>query len=183
MWKNPTKINTWAFHDKTMNTVFDLPLICILSRLDYWNDHLADCPTRLPITKLQTVKNNSARLVNRSSKFDHVTPLLALATHQKKEKNRVQTFIALFQISAMFSPPQIYLRSSSSLHAFSSPLLIFWRKTFSNTFPPHKNSWTKTFCLSSSFSLEQFTVRHAASLQSFKPSMTSALFLYLLWQS
>ena len=47
----------------------------VLSRINYCNSLLAGCPKQL-IHKLQTVQNNAARLICRTPKFDHVSPVL-----------------------------------------------------------------------------------------------------------
>ena len=47
----------------------------VLSRIDYCNSLLAGCPKQL-IHKLQKVQNNAARLICRTSKFDHISPVL-----------------------------------------------------------------------------------------------------------
>ena len=52
-------------------------LICafVLSRLDYYNALLSGSTKHL-LDRLQKVQNNAARLIYRSPKFNHVTPLL-----------------------------------------------------------------------------------------------------------
>ena len=47
----------------------------VLSRIDYCNPLLAGCPKQL-IHKLQKVHNNAARLISRTAKFDHISPVL-----------------------------------------------------------------------------------------------------------
>ncbi|WP_294046750.1 hypothetical protein, partial [Thiolapillus sp.] len=47
----------------------------VLSRIDYCNSLLAGCPKQL-IHKLQKVQNNAARLICRTPKFDHISPVL-----------------------------------------------------------------------------------------------------------
>ena len=46
----------------------------VLSRIDYCNILLAGCPKQL-IHKLQKVQNNAARLICRTPKSDHISPL------------------------------------------------------------------------------------------------------------
>ena len=47
----------------------------VLSIIDYCNSLLAGCPKQL-IHKLQKVQNNAARLICRTPKFDHLSPVL-----------------------------------------------------------------------------------------------------------
>ncbi len=48
----------------------------ISSRLDYCNS-LFTCLNQKPINRLQTVQNSAARLLTRSKRSDHITPILA----------------------------------------------------------------------------------------------------------
>ncbi len=45
------------------------------SRLDYCNTLLGGCPAS-SINKLQIVQNAAARVLTRSRKYDHITPIL-----------------------------------------------------------------------------------------------------------
>ncbi len=45
------------------------------SRLDYFNALLGGCPAS-SINKLQIVQNAAARVLTRSRKYDHITPIL-----------------------------------------------------------------------------------------------------------
>ena len=56
-------------HTKKMLCVF------VLSRLDYCNSLLAGCPKYL-LSKLQKVQNNAARLIFRTTRSTHLTPML-----------------------------------------------------------------------------------------------------------
>ena len=48
----------------------------ISSRLDYCNS-LFTCLSQKTLKRLQTVQNSAARLLTRSRKYDHITPVLA----------------------------------------------------------------------------------------------------------
>ena len=47
----------------------------VLSRVDYCNSLLAGCPKYL-LSKLQKVQNNAARLIFRTTRSAHITPML-----------------------------------------------------------------------------------------------------------
>ncbi len=49
------------------------------SRLDYCNALLGGCPAS-SINKLQVVQNAAARVLTRSRKYDHITPIYSLCT-------------------------------------------------------------------------------------------------------
>ena len=57
-------------------------LLCafVLSRLAYCNSFLAGCPKYLR-SKLQSVQNNAARLIFRTTRSAHVTPMLHSLSH------------------------------------------------------------------------------------------------------
>ena len=58
-----------------INTAKTLVCALVLSRLDYANSLLAGCPKHL-VDKLQKVQNSAARLVLKTKKRDHITPVL-----------------------------------------------------------------------------------------------------------
>ncbi len=63
---------------RTMLTVSDAEKLVhafMTSRLDYCNALLGGCPAS-SINKLQIVKNAAARVLTRSRKYDHITPIL-----------------------------------------------------------------------------------------------------------
>ena len=63
-------------HVLTVNATKTLVTSLVLSRLDYCNSLLSGFPQQL-IDKLQKVQNCSARLIFKTSKCTHVSPLLA----------------------------------------------------------------------------------------------------------
>ncbi len=56
------------------------------SRLDYCNALLGGCSARL-INKLQMVQNAAARVLTRTRKYDHISPVLS-TLHWLPTKNR-----------------------------------------------------------------------------------------------
>ena len=75
-------------------------LLCafVLSRLDYCNSLLAGCPKYL-LSKLQKVQNNTARLISRTTRSAHVTPMLH-SLHWLPIEQRIEYKLSLlcFQI-------------------------------------------------------------------------------------
>ena len=65
-----------AIHHYLSEDVTKKPLCAfVLSRLDYCNSLLAGCPKYL-LSKLQNVQNNAVRLIFRTTRSVHVTPML-----------------------------------------------------------------------------------------------------------
>ena len=62
----------------------------VRSRIGYCNSLLAVCPKQL-IHKLQKVKNKAARLICRTPKFDHISPVLHSSLASCWTKNWIQT--------------------------------------------------------------------------------------------
>ncbi len=104
-------------------------LICafMTSRLDYWNALLGGCSTRL-INKLQMVQNAAARVLTRTRKHDHISPVMS-TLHWLPIKHCIDFKILLITYKALnglapqylnellthYSPPHP-LRSQNSGH-------------------------------------------------------------------
>ncbi|HSN23054.1 MAG TPA: reverse transcriptase family protein [Methylomicrobium sp.] len=90
------------------DTVFQsLVVSLVLSRLDYGNATLAGLPANQH-RRLQSVMNAAARLIHRSSRFDHVTPLLR-DLHWLKSPERVDFKLAVIVYRCMHGLAPVYL--------------------------------------------------------------------------
>ncbi len=99
------------------------------SRLDYCNALLGGCPAS-SINKLQVVQNAAARVLTRSRKYDHITPILQ-SLHWLPIKFRISYKILLFTYKALNGLAPVYLTSllprynpSRSLRSQNAGLLI-----------------------------------------------------------
>ncbi|KAL0150403.1 hypothetical protein M9458_054220 [Cirrhinus mrigala] len=99
------------------------------SRLDYCNALLGGCSAS-SINKLQIVQNAAARVLTRSRKYDHITPILK-SLHWLPIRFRISYKIALLTYKALNSLAPAYLTSllprynpSRSLRSQNSGLLV-----------------------------------------------------------
>ena len=154
-------------------------LICayVLSKLDYCNSLLANCPKYL-LDKLQRVQNAAARLVFRAKKHEHITPLLK-KLHWLPIEQRIKYKLSsiCFNFFNNTSPayisdlltiytPSRNLRSSSDSRLLCIPRTktsSYGRRSFTYAAPSLWNSLPKS-------------VRHAQTLASFKRSLKTYLF-------
>ncbi len=77
------------------------------SRLDYCNALLGGCPAS-SINKLQIVQNAAARVLTRSRKYDHITPILQ-SLHWLPIKFRISYKILLLAYKALNDLAPAYL--------------------------------------------------------------------------
>ncbi len=108
------------------------------SRLDYCNALLGGCPAS-SINKLQVVQNAAARVLTRSRKYDHITPILQ-SLHWLPIKFCISYKILLLAYKALNGLAPAYLTSllsrynpSRSLRSQNSGLLVEWRGIISIT--------------------------------------------------
>ncbi len=99
------------------------------SRLDYCNALLGGCPAS-SINKLQVVQNAAARVLTRSRKYDHITPILQ-SLHWLPIKFHISYKILLLAYKALNGLAPAYLTSllsrynpSRSLRSQNSGLLV-----------------------------------------------------------
>jgi len=131
-------------------------LVCslVLSRLDYANSLLSDCPKQA-IDRLQKVQNNAARLTLKLKKTDHITPALK-QLHWLPIEARIKYKVCLHchnfftesspayisDILTVYTPSRS-LRSSSDQHTLLTPRTrtkTFGDRAFSHAAPKHWNS-------------------------------------------
>ncbi len=89
------------------------------SRLDYCNALLGDCPAS-SINKLQIVQNAAARVLTRSRKYDHITPILQ-SLHWLPIKFRISYKILLLAYKALNDLAPAYLTNLLSRYNQPAP--------------------------------------------------------------
>ena len=131
------------------------------------------------LDRLQKVQNNAARLIHRSSKFNHVTPLLYTLHWLPIEKKGLISNSLHFAINPQngFAPtylsdllhlytPSRRLRSSADIRVFRIPSFrtkLSGQRSFSYQAP---TTWNKL----------PTSIRDASSVSSFKVSLKISLF-------
>ena len=149
----------------------------VLSRIDYCNSLLAGCPKQL-IHKLQKVQNNAARLICRTPKFDHISPVLH-TLHWLPVEQRIEYKLLLLAFKSVnndgpsylsdllkFYIPSRQLRSSSDTRLLRIPsfrLKSFGQRKFSYQASVLWNSLP-------------ISLRHSNSTLAFKSALKTHLF-------
>ena len=97
-------------------------LVCafVLSRIDYCNSLLAGVPKYL-LDRLQKIQNNAARLILRTSKYDHITPMLH-SLHWLPVSSRIEYKLSTLVFSAVSGTGPAYLSELLQLYTPSRQL-------------------------------------------------------------
>ena len=101
----------------------------VLSRIDFCNSLLAGCPKQI-IHKLQKVQNNAARLICRTPKSDHISPVLH-TLHLLPVEQRIEYKLLLLAFKSVNNDGPSYLSDllkfyipSRQLHSSSDTRLL-----------------------------------------------------------
>ena len=164
-------------HLLTIDATKTLVCALVLSRIDYCNSLLAGAPKFL-LDKLQRVQNNAARLVTKSSKFDHISPVLK-SLHWLPIPNRISYKVSSITFSSLFESgpsylseildiyvPKRSLRSSADDRNLVTPrsnLVKYGDRRFSVQAPKNWNALP-------------YEIRHSNSITSFRSSLKTHLF-------
>ncbi|KAK7087111.1 hypothetical protein V1264_021201 [Littorina saxatilis] len=106
-YSNVRKISSIR-HYLTPQAAQTLACSLVLSRIDYCNSLFYGCDQKL-VESLQKVQNSAAKLIYRSKKFDHVTPLLR-SLHWLPVSARIRYKLACICFSAKFEDGPKYLK-------------------------------------------------------------------------
>ena len=135
----------------------------VLSRIDYCYSVLAGCPKQLT-DKLQKVQNNAARLICRTPKLDHISPVLH-TLHWLPVEQRIEYKLLLLAFKSVNNDGLSYLSDlrfyipSRQLHSSSDTRLLripsfrlksFGQRKFSYQASVLWNSLLISFCHSNS---------------------------------
>ncbi|WP_419607217.1 reverse transcriptase domain-containing protein, partial [Thiolapillus sp.] len=164
-------------HVLTVDATKTLVTSLVLSRLDYCNSLLSGIPQQL-IDKLQKVQNCSARLIFKTSKCTHVSPLLA-KLHWLPIAQRIDYKISSLCYDVVSDTAPLYLsdllclyvpsrslRSSADTRIFRIPTRkkkFQGQRAFSHLGPV---TWNKL----------PYSVRHAQTQSQFKTQLKTTLF-------
>ena len=149
----------------------------ILFRLDYCNPLLAGIPNKL-VNKVQRVMYCAARLVCKSPKREHVTPLL-VDLHWLSVERRIEYNIATICYNVITGTAPLYLFDLLELYTPSRTL-----RSSADTCNFHILNRCKRFQRQRAFSFIgssiwnnlPFSVRHSQTLSAFKSQLKTHLF-------
>ena len=125
-----------------------------MSRLDYCNAIFAGV-TDEQIARIQKILNNAARLILKTSKRDHVTPLLKELHWLRVKPYSIQARMLAFRRLDGTLPPHLFFVSFFSLHISTIALPSFFDRTAAqNSKDKLENFRWMFFCLHRSVCLK-----------------------------
>ena len=154
-------------------------LVCslVLSRLDYCNSLLAGSPKCL-LNRLQKVQNSAARLVCRSSKQQHITPLLQ-SLHWLPIESRINYKLASVCFSSFCGTGPKYISDILQVYTPSRQLRSSTDTRLLRISSIRTKSFgQRSFCFQGPtvWNTLPTTVRHMSSTSSFKSALKTHLF-------
>ncbi len=153
VFQSPSEVDDFLMNMLSVSDAEKLVHAFMTSRLEYCNALLGGCPAS-SINKLQIVQNAAARVLTRSRKYDHITPILQ-SLHWLPIKFRISYKILLLAYKALNDLAPAYLTNllsrynpTRSLRSQNSGLLVVPRiakstkggRTFSYLAPKLWNS-------------------------------------------
>ena len=170
---NIGKVRSYLNEEQTKTAVHAY----VTSKLDGNSSLLAGIPSVLS-SQIQRVQNASAKLVTKSKKYDHVTPLLA-KLHWLPIKNRIIFKLLLLTYKALNDKGPTYLKDlftfykpSLNLRSSSDPLILIVPKTSLKRFGDKSFSVTAA----KEWNKMPFNMRSAKSVNQFKSLLKTHLF-------
>ena len=149
----------------------------VLSKLDYSNSLFSGCP-QSQLDKLQKVQNSAAKLVSRSRKHDHVTPILK-SLHWLPVQARIDYKLASLCHSFFSGLSPCYLADllsvytpSRNLRSIADTRLLRVPRVRTRTFGHRSFS----FAAPTVWNSLPFEIRHLKSTASFKTALKTHLF-------
>ena len=164
-------------HYLTQDALKTLISTFVLSRIDYCNSLLAGCPKKL-LHKLQKVQNNAARLICRTPKFDHISPVLH-TLHWLPVEQRIEYKWLLLAFKSVNNDGLSYLSdllkfyiSSRQLRSSSDTRLLRIPSFRLKSFGERKFSYQASVLWNSL----PISLRHSNSTLAFKSALKTHLF-------
>ena len=171
--RNISHIRRHLTHDATKSLIQSL----VISRIDYCNALLYGLPT-VTVNKLQKVQNTAARIVTKTSRYVHITPILK-ELHWLPVKSRIQYKLLVHTFKALHGQGPTYIADMLNVYQPNRPL----RSQDSSTLSVPRVK-TKAFgerCFTNAaptlWNALPYQLRSASSLDIFKRTLKTHLFV------
>ena len=163
-------------HLLTDNATAQLIHSLVSSRLDYCNSLLYGLPAS-SIRPLQRVQNMAARILSKTTKYDHITPVLR-SLHWLPLKHRILFKVLLFTYRALSGLAPPYLCDLLIKHEPKRKLRSNGQQLLSVPRSFHKNTGDRTFAVAAPTEWNKLPleIRQSSSLCTFKTKLKTHLF-------